>query len=54
LWHCHNDKIIVRVQPVHLMHAEQYHTTVNHWTKPTDLGQAAACRLLLSTPKITI
>jgi len=38
LWHCHYDKAIIRVHPVHLMNVEQYQAALDSQTKPTNVG----------------
>ena len=44
-----------RVHPVHSMNAQtKCQAATNHQTKPTDLGCESTCRLLSSTPNVTI
>jgi len=35
--------VIVTVNPVHVMNAEQRQTSADLWTKPTDLSHRPAC-----------
>jgi len=46
--------IIVRLHLVHVMNVDNYQAAAYPQTKPTDLVRESACRLLLSTPTITI
>ena len=47
-------KLIVKDQLVYLMNVEHRLVADDIQTKPTKLGHESACRLLFSTPTITI
>jgi len=52
MWYCYHDKIIAKVQSVHIEQRQM--AAADSHTKPTDLGCESACGLLGLSSIITI